>query len=141
MSSHVCAARGGELRPGGADAADGSQPQWRLKYCTARSCFSAAARVLNVPRLRRRPVFGLTLRELETVAARLELADHRRLPRAACALRMLRFAARRCALVAIVNLHRWSRRFANREEAAKVSAHLRVFALTHRQNSGPDRRA
>src|SRR6516164_4855566 len=45
------------------DAADGPQPQWRLKYCTARSCFSAPARVLNVPRLRRRPVFGLTLRE------------------------------------------------------------------------------
>jgi hypothetical protein len=78
---------------------------------------------------------------IEAIAARLELADHRRLPRAACALRMLRFAARRCVLVAIVNLHRWSRRFANREEAAKVSAHLRVFALTHRQNSGPDRRA
>src|SRR5262245_1172776 len=37
--------------------------QWRLKYCTARSCFSAAARVLKVPRLRRRPVFGFTLRE------------------------------------------------------------------------------
>ena len=30
--------------------------------------------------------------------------------RAACALRMLRFAARLCAFVAIVNLRRWSRR-------------------------------
>ena len=38
-------------------------PQWRLKYCTARSCFSAAVRVWNVPRLRLRPVFGLVLRE------------------------------------------------------------------------------
>src|SRR5438105_10068515 len=32
-----------------------AQPR-RLKYCTARSCFSAAARVLKVPRLRRLPV-------------------------------------------------------------------------------------
>ncbi len=30
---------------------------------TARSCFSAAFRVENVPRLRRRPVFGFFLRE------------------------------------------------------------------------------
>jgi hypothetical protein len=35
----------------------------RLKNCTARSCFSAAARVRNVPRLRRRPVRGSTFRE------------------------------------------------------------------------------
>jgi hypothetical protein len=35
----------------------------RLKYWTARSCFSAAARVLNVPRFRRLPVFGLIFRE------------------------------------------------------------------------------
>src|SRR5712671_6264203 len=33
-------------------------PQCRLKYCTARSCRSAAARVPNVPRLRRFPVRG-----------------------------------------------------------------------------------
>src|SRR4029453_9110768 len=38
-------------------------PQRDLKYCTARSCASAARRVLNVPRLRRLPVFGSTLRE------------------------------------------------------------------------------
>src|SRR5262245_59848697 len=69
---------------------------------------------------------------IEAIAARLELADHRRLPRSACALRMLRFAARRCVLVAIVNLHRWFRHFANHEEAAKVPAHLRVFALDRR---------
>ena len=32
--------------------------QWRLKYCTALSCFFAAPRVLNVPRFLRFPVFG-----------------------------------------------------------------------------------
>src|SRR5690349_18494878 len=32
--------------------------QCRWKYCTSRSCFSAAARVLNVPRFRRLPVLG-----------------------------------------------------------------------------------
>src|SRR5437660_820561 len=37
--------------------------QCRLKNCTARSCFSAAAREWNVPRLRRLPVFGSILRE------------------------------------------------------------------------------
>src|SRR5205823_11197332 len=37
--------------------------QWRLKYCTAFSCFFAAARVLNVPRFRRFPVFGFFFRE------------------------------------------------------------------------------
>jgi hypothetical protein len=37
--------------------------QCRLKYCTARSCCSAAARLLKVPRLRRLPVFGFGLRE------------------------------------------------------------------------------
>jgi hypothetical protein len=35
----------------------------RLKNWTARSCFSAAWRVVNVPRLRRLPVFGLTFIE------------------------------------------------------------------------------
>lgn len=39
------------------------RPQRRLKYCTARSCFSAAARVGNVPRLRRCPVLGSFFRE------------------------------------------------------------------------------
>jgi protease I len=48
-------ARGASSRSGGYVA--------RLKYCTARSCFSAAARVVKVPRLRRRPVFGFFLRE------------------------------------------------------------------------------
>jgi hypothetical protein len=35
----------------------------RLKYCTAFSCFFAAARVLNVPRFLRFPVFGFFFRE------------------------------------------------------------------------------
>ena len=35
----------------------------RLKNCTSRSCCSAAARVLNVPRFRRFPVFGFFDRE------------------------------------------------------------------------------
>jgi len=35
----------------------------RLKNCTARSCFSAATRVSNVPRLRRRLVRGSIFRE------------------------------------------------------------------------------
>src|SRR5262245_57431025 len=42
------------------------------------------------------------LARIEAIAARTELADHRRLPRAACARRMLR--------VATVNLRRWFRR-------------------------------
>jgi MFS family permease len=37
--------------------------QWRLKYWTSRSCCSACARESNVPRLRRLPVFGSSLRE------------------------------------------------------------------------------
>src|ERR1041385_4208899 len=37
--------------------------QWRLKYCTAFSCFFAAVLVLNVPRFLRLPVFGFFLRE------------------------------------------------------------------------------
>src|SRR6266446_1964036 len=36
---------------------------WCLKYCTARSCFSAPMRVPNVPRFRRFPVRGSALRE------------------------------------------------------------------------------
>jgi hypothetical protein len=35
----------------------------RLKYWTARSCFSAASFVSNVPRFRRLPVFASALRE------------------------------------------------------------------------------
>src|SRR5258708_38378352 len=57
---------------------------------------------------------------IEPIAPRLELADHRRRPRAARARRMLRFAARGCGLVAIVNLRRWSRPFANHEGPAQV---------------------
>jgi len=35
----------------------------RLKNCTARSCFAAAARELNVPKFRRLPVLGFLFRE------------------------------------------------------------------------------
>lgn len=38
-------------------------PQARLKYCTARSCFSAAALDANVPKFFRFPVFASFLRE------------------------------------------------------------------------------
>src|SRR6202035_1881034 len=38
-------------------------PQWRLKYCTARSCALAFSIVEKVPRLRRFPVFAFFLRE------------------------------------------------------------------------------
>jgi hypothetical protein len=38
-------------------------PHPRLKYCTARSCFCAAARDENVPRFFRFPVFASFLRE------------------------------------------------------------------------------
>src|SRR6185369_2304077 len=46
---------------------------WRLKYSTSRSCFSAAARVLNVPRFRRLPVAGLILREYSLYPPELSL--------------------------------------------------------------------
>src|SRR5215472_18369983 len=48
--------------------------------------------------------FRVDLARIEAIAARAELADHRYLPRAAGTRRMLRFAARLCALVAIVGL-------------------------------------
>jgi len=40
-----------------------SHPYARLKYCTARSCFCAAAREENVPRFFRFPVFASFFRE------------------------------------------------------------------------------
>ena len=49
---------------GGSPGHDGpSGAYWCLKYCTARSCFSAAALDENVPRLRRLPVFASVVRE------------------------------------------------------------------------------
>jgi len=42
---------------------EGSARQWCLKYCTARSCFSAAVRLPNVPRFFHLPVRGSALRE------------------------------------------------------------------------------
>jgi hypothetical protein len=67
---------GGRIRPQGStrvsrvifDVPSNTSPRenkthLRLKYCTARSCFSAAPRVLNVPRFLRFPVLGFFLRE------------------------------------------------------------------------------
>ena len=54
LSSGVCTDAG--------SAASAYQPR-RLKNCTSRSCFSAAARVVNVPKLRRWPVFGFLFDE------------------------------------------------------------------------------
>ena len=45
----------------------------RLKYCTAFSCASAALRVLNVPRLRRFPVFASFFREYKRYCPELIL--------------------------------------------------------------------
>ena len=50
--------------------------QRRLKYCTSRSCFSAAARVWNVPKLRRLPVRGSFLARVQPVSAGWKLTNH-----------------------------------------------------------------
>jgi len=69
--------RVGALEPGGGAKRRARSPRFcsrwkgtgcccyprRLKNCTARSCFSAAARVSKVPRFRRRLVCGSGLRE------------------------------------------------------------------------------
>src|SRR5713226_9557857 len=47
--------------------------QWCLKNWTARSCFSAASRVLNVPRFRLRPLLGSIFREYRRYAPVLSL--------------------------------------------------------------------
>jgi hypothetical protein len=47
--------------------------EWRLKNCTARSCFSAATRVLKVPRFRRRLVRGSIFREYSRYSPDLSL--------------------------------------------------------------------
>src|SRR5262249_11256100 len=132
MSSRACAARGHRV-PRGKGGCGG-----RLAASMTLEILHGALVLLGRrARLERAEIaaaagFRIDLARIEAIAARLELADHRRLPRAACARRMLRFAGRLCALVAIVNLRRWFRRFANHEEAAKVPAHLRVFALDRR---------
>src|SRR5262249_36518907 len=48
---------------GGVMRASGAAYHPCLKYCTARSCFSAPARDLKVPRFLRRPVLGSFFRE------------------------------------------------------------------------------
>src|ERR1041384_4593964 len=47
--------------------------QCRLKYCPSRSCFSAAARLLKVPRFLRLPVLGFFLREYKRYPPDLSL--------------------------------------------------------------------
>ena len=56
---------GSKVRPRSGSSSEPNPSAYprRLKNCTARSCRSAAPRVLNVPRFRRRPVFGSRLRE------------------------------------------------------------------------------
>jgi hypothetical protein len=54
--------RGGHARDRRMEVDVSDQPL-RLKYWMARSCFSAAARVSNVPRFLRLPVLASTLRE------------------------------------------------------------------------------
>src|SRR4051794_38754328 len=49
--------------------------QWRLKYCTSRSCFSAAERLLKVPRLALARA-RIELARIETIASGFQLADH-----------------------------------------------------------------
>jgi hypothetical protein len=49
--------------PSSAGLSVGCEVQCLLKNWTARSCFSAAARLPNVPRFLRRPVFGSFFRE------------------------------------------------------------------------------
>src|SRR5215831_18925177 len=49
---------------------------WRLKYCTARSCFSAAARVLNVPRFLRLPVLASTFPGVQPVFTGFQFPNH-----------------------------------------------------------------
>src|SRR5262249_6183240 len=55
--------------------------------------------------------FRADFSRIEAIAPRAELADHPRRPRAACGVRVLRFAARLCVLVAIVGLRRRFRRW------------------------------
>src|SRR6516165_401285 len=63
--------------------------------------------------------FRVDLARIEAIAARAELADHRYLPRAAGTRRMLLFAARLCALVAIMGLRRRFRRWSTARSGRK----------------------
>src|SRR5262249_7375889 len=89
------------------------------------------------PRLERAEItaaagFLVDFARIEAIAARPELADHRRRPRAACARRMLRFAARLFALVAIVGLRRWFRRWSTARNGQK----FRLSRGTRRRTPG-----
>src|SRR5262249_7190167 len=74
---------------------------------------------------------------IEAKATRLELADHRRLPRAACALRMLRVRARRMAGVGFLRSGTFGRSLALKRSpptcrggAPKISRSLRASAVS-----------
>src|SRR5215469_9227648 len=58
------------------------------------------------------------LARIEAIAARLELADHRRPPRAPCALRMLRVRARRMAGVGFLRSGTFGRSLALKRSPA-----------------------
>src|SRR5262249_58913381 len=76
-------------------------------------------RRLEGAEIRRAAGFLVDFARIEGIAAWPELADHRRRPRAAGTRRMLRFAARLCALVAIVGLRRWFRRWSTARSGRK----------------------
>src|SRR5262245_38506488 len=89
------------------------------------------ALVLPGPRARRKRAeiaaaagLRVELARIEAIAARLELADHRRLPRAARARWILRLAARRCVRVAIVNHPSMVSLFCQPWEGRESSAHF-----------------
>src|SRR5262249_31264576 len=73
------------------------------------------------------------LARIEAIAARRELADHRRLPRAAYARRMLR--------VATVKLRRWFRRWSTARRRRKFRLVSHAFPPGHRTIPRPDQRA
>src|SRR5262245_5285498 len=81
--------------------------------------------------------FRVDLARIEAIAARAELADHRYLPRAAGTRRMLRFAARLCALVAIVGLRRRFRRWSTARNGRKFRLVSRAAPVADQRVPGP----
>src|SRR5215813_1853612 len=69
---------------------------------------------------------------IEAIAARAELADHRRLPRAACARRMLCVAARLCALLATVtSVDGFDADQPQGTSESSVSSRIRFYGVPH----------
>src|SRR5215813_134235 len=102
MSSRACAARGAELRARRAGCGGRFAASMTLEIL--HGALVLLGRRARLVRAEITAAAGLRvdLARIEAIAARAELADHRRLPRAACARRMLCFAARLCALLATV---------------------------------------